>query len=101
VGRHTEAVPLLRARQKLLPDDPAPSLNLSRSLLALGDPPGAINAARKGRLRGAALPEGHYMLGSAYLVGGFLQRAVESFQAATRLAPHFADGWVNLGVAHY
>ena len=101
IGRDAEAVPLFRACQKLLPDDPAPSLNLSRSLLTLGDVSGAINAARKGRLRGGAMPEGHYTLGTAYLAGGFLDRAVESFDTATKLAPQFADAWVNLGVAHY
>ncbi len=100
-GRDAEAVPLFRACQKLLPDDPAPLLNLSRSLLALGDVSGAINAARKDRLRGGAMPEGHYILGIAYLAGGFLDRAVELFETATKLAPRFADAWVNLGVAHY
>jgi hypothetical protein len=67
----------------MLPDDPAPPLNLSRSLLALGNVSGAINAARKGRLRGGAMPEGHYTLGIAYPAGGFLDRAVESFDTAT------------------
>ena len=101
IGRDAKAVPLFSACQELLPVDPAPSLNLSRSLLALGDVSGAINAARKGRLRGGAIPEGHYTLGIAYLAAGFLDRAVESFATATKLAPRFADAWVNLGVAHY
>ena len=85
----------------LLPDDPAPSLGLSRSLLALGDVSDAINAVRKGRLRGGAMPEGHYTLGIAYLAGGFLDRAVGSFDTATKVAPRFADAWLNLGVALY
>jgi hypothetical protein len=51
--------------------------------LAPGDVPRSINAARKGRLRGGAMPEGHYTLGIAFLAGGFLDRAVESFDTAT------------------
>ena len=47
------------------------------------------------------MPEGHYTLGIAYLTGGFLDSAVESFDTATKLAPRFADAWVNLGVAYY
>ena len=100
-GRHAEAATLFRTAAEALPGEAAPLLNLSAALLALGDAPGAIRAARKGRLRGGNTPEGNYTLGLAYLAGGFLDRAADAFQAATRIAPGFADAWVNLGVARY
>jgi Flp pilus assembly protein TadD len=39
--------------------------------------------------------------GLAYLAAGFLEKAADCFTAATKLAPDFADAWVNLGVARY
>jgi tetratricopeptide (TPR) repeat protein len=100
-GRHEEAANLFRAAAAKLTEDPAPWLNLSTSLLALGDTQGAVAAARRGRLRGANMPQAHYVLGLAYLAAGVLDKAADCFTAATKLAPDFADAWVNLGVALY
>jgi tetratricopeptide (TPR) repeat protein len=101
VGRHADAVRQFRACQPMLPDEAAPCVNLSSSLLALGDVQGAIHAARRARLRAPAMPQAHYTLGLAYLAGGLLDRAMAAFGEATRLAPRFAEAWVNLGVARY
>jgi Flp pilus assembly protein TadD len=62
---------------------------------------GAIRAARRARLRGPRMPQTHYTLGLAYLAANCTERAADCFGAATRLAPGFADGWLNLGVAFY
>ena len=99
-GRYAEAAASFRACQALLPFDPAPWLNLSASLLAQGDVHGAIRAARRGCARGN-LPVADYALGLACLEAGELVRAVSCFRQVARLAPGFADGWVNLGVAQY
>ena len=100
VGRHAEAIALFRACQAGLPADPAPWLNMSVSLLASGDVPGAIAAARRGRLRDNSA-QAHYVLGVACLAAGQLSRAAACFGQAVRHAPRFVDGWVNLGVAQY
>jgi tetratricopeptide (TPR) repeat protein len=92
---------MFRAAAAKLTEDPAPWLNLSTSLLALGDVTGAIAAARRGKLRAPKMPQAHYVLGLAYLAAGFLEKAADCFAAATKLAPDFADAWVNLGVARY
>jgi tetratricopeptide (TPR) repeat protein len=85
----------------LLPDDPAPPLNLSTALLALGKPGAAIHAARRARLRAPAMPQTHYALGMAYLAADLPDRAAAAFAEATRRAPRFAEAWLNLGVALY
>jgi len=100
-ARHQEAAKMFRAAAAKLTEDPAPWLNLSASLLAVGDLNGAIAAARKGRLRRDKMPQAHYVAGLAYLAAGLLDRAADCFATATKLAPDFADAWVNLGVARY
>jgi tetratricopeptide (TPR) repeat protein len=100
-GRHEEATKMFRAAAGKLSEDPAPWLNLSGSLLALGDVTGAIAAARKGRLRNRRMAQAHYVLGLAYLAAGLLEKAADCFATATKLQPDFADAWVNLGVARY
>src|ERR1700719_2157166 len=45
-ARHAEAAAQFRASAQLLPDDPAPFLNLSAALLALGEHRKALEAAR-------------------------------------------------------
>lgn len=47
------------------------------------------------------MPQVHYMVGSALLANGRLNRAIESFTAALRLAPTWTDAWVNLDVTQY
>jgi Tfp pilus assembly protein PilF len=41
------------------------------------------------------------MLGLAYLAAAHFAPAANAFRRAARLAPGFADAWVNLGVAEY
>jgi tetratricopeptide (TPR) repeat protein len=100
-GRYQEAAKMFRAAAEKLTEDPAPWLNLSASLLAVGDVNGAIAASRKGRLRREKMPQAHYVVGLAYLAAGLLDKAADCFATATKLAPDFADAWVNLGVARY
>ena len=56
VARHHDAAALLRTCEALLPGDPAPSINLTTTLLAIGDVAGATRAARKAVLRGPNRP---------------------------------------------
>jgi tetratricopeptide (TPR) repeat protein len=84
-----------------LPDDPAPFLNLSAALLALGNHRKAFNAARRAWRRAPNMPQAAYMVGLVSLALNQLDDAETAFAAALRLAPDFADAWVNLGIARY
>ena len=96
---------LLRARQELIPLDPAPPLDLAASLLALGRP----NRLRCGlpRKSGAAGAEpgrrptiwSASRISAATSLFGWGGRAFAT--ATPRRAPHFAEAWVNLGLARY
>jgi tetratricopeptide (TPR) repeat protein len=85
----------------LLPEDPAPFINLSTALLVLGDERAALDAARRACRRAPNLPQAHYTLGRARLACADLDRAAEAFGAALRLDANFADAWVNLGLICY
>jgi len=100
-ARHDEAARMFRAAAEKLTEDPAPWLNLSASLLAMGDSSGAIATARRGRLRAPHMTQAHYVAGIAYLAAGLWAKAEDCFATATKLQPDFADAWVNLGVARY
>jgi predicted Zn-dependent protease len=52
MGRNAEAAAQFRTCTRLLPDDPAPFLNLAAALIALGDDKrGALDAAKRARRR--------------------------------------------------
>jgi tetratricopeptide (TPR) repeat protein len=101
LDRHYEALQCFAAAQKLVPDDPAPRLNRSVSLLALGDAKAALHEASEACYRAPNRFETHYAYGQAWLAANEPRRAAEAFGAALRLAPRFADAWVSLGVARY
>jgi tetratricopeptide (TPR) repeat protein len=101
VGRHQDAAAQFRACAPLLAADPAPYLNLSAALLALGDAAGSLDAARRARRRAPNLAEASYMVGLACLNDERLDAAEEAFTHALRLAPGLADAWINLGIVRY
>jgi tetratricopeptide (TPR) repeat protein len=70
VGRHGDAAAQFRACQRLLPEDPAPFLNLASALLALGEARSALDAARRGRRRAPQIPQAHYTEGLALFAWG-------------------------------
>jgi tetratricopeptide (TPR) repeat protein len=100
-GRHLEAAAQFRACAPQLVFDPAPYLNLSAALLALGNATGALDAAKRARRRAPKLAQASYMVGMACLAMNRLDAATQAFSAALRLAPNLADAWVNIGVIHY
>jgi tetratricopeptide (TPR) repeat protein len=100
-GRYKEAAAQFRACAPQLALDPAPYLNLSASLLALGDTRGALDAARRAWRRAPKLAEAAYMAGMAYLACDRLDDAAHAFAAALRAAPRMADAWVNMGLIRY
>jgi tetratricopeptide (TPR) repeat protein len=100
-GRHREAAAQFRACAPRLALDPAPYLNLSASLLALGGTRGALDAARRAWRRAPKLAEAAYMVGMAYLACDRLDDAAHAFAAALRAAPRMADAWVNMGLIRY
>ena len=113
--RHAEAAACFRACCAALPDDPAPAVNLASALLDLGDPAGAVAAARVACARDPGLAAGHYTLGRALLaagaltglglpggaIGGAIGEAVGCLRTALALAPDLVDGWIELGRAEY
>jgi tetratricopeptide (TPR) repeat protein len=46
-------------------------------------------------------PRAHYVYGQAWLAHNQPERAEQAFAAAIKLAPQFADAWINYGVARY
>jgi len=85
----------------MLPDEAAPFLHAAVSLLALGNAELALRAASDACYRGPQLPQAHYVYGQAWLARNEPARAEEAFAAAIKLAPRFADAWINYGVARY
>src|SRR5262252_9860356 len=90
--------PQLRAGAELLSDDPAPLLNLSAALLALGDHRKALKAASDACHAAPNRPEAHYAYGQAWSALGNHFNAERAFAAAVQLAPRWADAWVNYGI---
>jgi tetratricopeptide (TPR) repeat protein len=102
MGRNAEAAAQFRACTRLLPDDPAPFLNLAAALIALGDDKrGALDAAKRARRRAPRMAAAVYMVGLALLALDRLEAAEGEFAAAVQLAPDLADAWVNLGIVRY
>lgn len=46
-------------------------------------------------------PRAHYVYGQAWLAHNQPARAEQAFAAAIKLAPQFADVWINYGIARY
>ena len=46
-------------------------------------------------------PRAHYVYGQAWLAHNQPARAEQAFAAAIKLAPQFADAWINYGIARY
>lgn len=66
-----------------------------------GDLDGALHAASEACYAAKMLPAAHYAYGEAWLTLGHHRHAARAFAEAVRLAPRWADAWVNLGVARY
>ena len=76
-------------------------LHAAASLLADGKVQLALRAASDACHHAPQLPQAHYVYGQAWLACNEPARAEQAFAAAVKLAPHFADAWINYGVARY
>ncbi len=94
-GRHAEAASALAEAQRALPDDAAP-------FPARCGFPARARRRQGGAGRGErSLPPRPGAAGGAFLALGLPERAAQAFGAAARLAPQWADAYVNFGVARY
>jgi tetratricopeptide (TPR) repeat protein len=71
------------------------------ALAAAGQREAALRAASDACHADPADPRAHYAYGEAWLALARPEQAGQAFAAAIRLAPDWADAWVNLGVARY
>jgi tetratricopeptide (TPR) repeat protein len=65
------------------------------------NPRAALTAANEACQAAPNRPEPHYAHGQAWLALGEAARAAQAFAAALRIAPAWADAWVNLGLCRY
>ncbi len=102
-GRDVEAAESPTAAQAPPPDDNDATrlLHAAASLLADGKVQLALRAASDACHHAPQLPQAHYVYGQAWLACNEPARAEQAFAAAVKLAPHFADAWINYGVARY
>ena len=77
-----------------------PSLVRAVERLNVGDAEASLIAASEA-CRRADPPAAHYAYGQAWAALGQHARAEQAFAEAVRLAPRWADAWVNYGVARY
>jgi tetratricopeptide (TPR) repeat protein len=66
-----------------------------------GNPQAALTAASEACQATPNRPEPHYAHGQAWLALGEPARAEQAFAAALRIAPAWADAWINLGLCRY
>jgi Flp pilus assembly protein TadD len=99
--QHAEAIVALERAQRSRPEDPMPFLHASLSLLALGKPERAAEAANEACARAPQRPHAHSALGQALLALNKPERAEKAFLAALGYAPRSADLWVLCGVARF
>ena len=69
--------------------------------LARGAVQAALTAASEACHSAPNDPRAHYVYGQAWLAHDQPARAEQAFAAAIKLAPQFADAWINYGVARY
>jgi tetratricopeptide (TPR) repeat protein len=97
LGRHVRAAAMFRRAAILAPETPAPWINLSTALLALGHNQAARAAARRAVARAAADDANAvYTLGLTELALGDLVAAHGAFAEAVQRRPQFPAAWVNL-----
>jgi tetratricopeptide (TPR) repeat protein len=68
---------------------------------AAGDRQAALAAASDACHAAPNRPEPHYAYGQAWLAFGEPAKAEQAFAAAVRIAPRWADAWINLGLCRY
>ena len=66
-----------------------------------GNPRAALTAASEACQATPNRPEPHYARGQACLALGEPARAEQAFAAALRIAPAWADAWINFGLCRY
>jgi Flp pilus assembly protein TadD len=69
--------------------------------LARGAVQAALRAASEACHCAPDDPRAHYVYGQAWLAHNQPARAEQAFAAAIKLAPQFADAWINYGIARY
>ena len=66
-----------------------------------GSPQAALEAASEACRASPNRPEPHYAQGQAWAALGDPARAEQAFAAAIRIAPAWADAWINFGLCRY
>lgn len=98
-GRPDEAALLLRARIEAGRGGALARILFARALLAGGDAPGALEAARETALLYPGISEAILVLGEALMAAGHLPTAIAEFQRALRLDPESPPARLQLGRA--
>ena len=83
------------------PPQVPPALATAIAHLQAGDARAALQAASDACHAAPGLPAAHYAYGQAWAALGETGRAERAFAAAIRLAPRWADAWINYGLARY
>ncbi len=84
-----------------MPPDAASALRRFMESLARGDHDGALHAASDACHAAPHHPHPHYAYGQAWMARQEPARAEPAFVACVRLAPDWAEAWINLGLARY
>jgi tetratricopeptide (TPR) repeat protein len=81
--------------------DPTHYLRAYTSLTSQGDRHAALRAASDACRAAPHLAWPHYAYGQAWLAIDEPARAEQAFAASVRIAPGWADAWINYGIARY
>jgi tetratricopeptide (TPR) repeat protein len=101
LGDPPRGLALLEKARDFAPFDPHAQLHYGIGLHAVGRHAEAAEVFAACRADLPLDPAPHLNLASALLALGRADEAVAAFSDCLRLAPNFADAWVNLGIVHY
>lgn len=100
-GHPAAAATQFRACLQMLPEDPAPAINLAASRLEVGDAAGALQAAQEACKRDSGSAAAQNALGRALLALNRPAEAVTCFRSALTHLPEQPEIWLNLAMAAY
>jgi tetratricopeptide (TPR) repeat protein len=98
-GEYPKAVALLAPIVQSNPEDIGAWNLLGESQRRAGQPGQAARTLERASIVGRTSFVTFFFLGEAYRDAQRLDRAIPAYREATRLAPEFAQGWFELGVA--